>query len=278
MATQYPDETDELETRLILEAIFAKYGYDFRGYGAATMRRRIAAALARTGAAHLGELQHRILTEPEFFVSVLDDLTVQVSEMFRDPQFYRTFREQVVPLLRTYPELKIWHAGCASGEEVYTTAILLAEENLAERTQIYATDVSARAVERARAGVYPEDRASVFSSNHAASGGKRPFDEYCASAYGGIVVREWLRKQIVFFQHNLVSDYALGEMHVVLCRNVLLYFGPGLRERVLDLFAGSLCRGGFLCLGSSEAIAPSRAHVFGEFSAAQRIYRKRAEA
>jgi chemotaxis protein methyltransferase CheR len=273
-----PSETEALETRLVLEAIFSQYGYDFRGYGTASMGRRLSAVLARTGVPHLGELQHRIVTEPEFFVSVLDDLTVQVSEMFRDPQFYRTLREQVVPLLRTYPELKIWHAGCASGEEVYTTAILLAEEDLSERTQIYATDVSARALERARAGVYPEARVPAFSANYVASGGKRSFEDYYSSAYGGIVVREWLRKQVVFFQHDLVSDYALGEMHVILCRNVLLYFGPALRERVLDLFAGSLCRSGFLCLGGSEAIPSSSAHLFGDFSSAQRIYRRRAEA
>jgi chemotaxis protein methyltransferase CheR len=209
---------------------------------------------------------------------VLDDLTVQVSEMFRDPAFYRVFRQEVVPILRTYPELKIWHAGCASGEEVYTTAILLAEENLAERTQIYATDISARAIERARAGVYPQDRIAAFADNHAASGGKRPFEEYYSAGYGGIVVREWLRRRIVFFQHDLVSDHALGEMHVVLCRNVLIYFGDALRERVLDLFAGSLCRSGFLCLGSSESMLRSRAARFSEFSRAERIFRRRAEA
>lgn len=272
------EETEELETRLVLEAIFAKYGYDFRGYGEVSMRRRVAAALARSGLAHRGELQHRILLDPEFFASVLDDLTVQVSEMFRDPAFYRVFRQEVVPILRTYPELKIWHAGCASGEEVYTTAILLAEENLSERTQIYATDISARAVERARAGVYPQARLAAFADNYAASGGQRPFEDYYSAAYGGFVVREWLRKSIVFFQHDLVSDYALGEMHVVLCRNVLIYFGPALRERVLSLFANSLCRSGFLCLGSSESMPPSRAPQFGEFSRAERIYRRRTEA
>lgn len=271
-----PDETEALEIRLVLQAIFEKYGYDFRGYGAASIRRRIAAVQARTGVAHLGELQHRIITEPEFFVSVLDDLTVQVSEMFRDPQFYRAFREQVVPVLRTYPEVKIWHAGCASGEEVYTIAILLAEENLSERTQIYATDVSARAVERARAGMYPEARLEAFSSNYSAAGGHRRFEDYYSVAYGGVAVREWLRKQIVFFQHDLVSDYALGEMHVILCRNVLIYFGSALRERVLDLFAGSLCRSGFLCLGGSEGMTPSRTHLFAEFAGAERIFRRRA--
>ena len=269
------DDTEALEIRLVLQAIFEKYGYDLRGYGAASLRRRIAAVQARTGVPHLGELQHRIVTEPEFFVSVLDDLTVQVSEMFRDPEFYRSFREQVVPVLRTYPELKIWHAGCASGEEVYTTAILLAEENLSERTQIYATDISARAVERARAGVYPEARLESFAKNYVASGGLRSFEDYYSAAYGGIAVREWLRKQIVFFQHDLVSDYALGEMHVIVCRNVLLYFGTGLRERVLDLFAGSLCRGGFLCLGGSEGMTPSRAHLFTDVSPSQRIFRRR---
>jgi chemotaxis protein methyltransferase CheR len=270
------EEVETLEIRLVLQAIFERYGYDFRGYGPASLRRRIAAVQARTGVAHLGELQHRIVTEPEFFVSVLDDLTVQVSEMFRDPEFYRSFREQVVPVLRTYPELKIWHAGCASGEEVYSTAIVLAEENLSERTQIYATDISARAVERARAGVYPEARLRSFAENYAASGGVRSFEDYYSAAYGGIAVREWLRKQIVFFQHDLVADYALGEMHVIVCRNVLLFFGTALRERVLDLFAGSLCRGGFLCLGGSEGMTPSRTHLFADVSPTQRIFRRRA--
>src|SRR5262249_36859813 len=153
------ESAEAIEVRLVLEAIYARYGYDFRGYAPESIGRRVKAALARSGSAHLGELQHRLLTEPSVFASIADVLTVQVSEMFRDPSFYRVFRQRVVPLLRTYPLLKVWHAGCASGEEVYTTAILLQEEDLYERTQIYATDMSEVALEQAREGIYAESQA-----------------------------------------------------------------------------------------------------------------------
>jgi chemotaxis protein methyltransferase CheR len=266
------DSTEAIEMGLVLEAIHAKYGYDFRGYTPDSMARRVRAALARSGLAHLGELQHRLLTEPEFFASMLTDLTVQVSGMFRDPGFYRAFREHVVPVLRTYPQIKIWHAGCACGEEVYTTAILLFEEGLHDRTQIYATDVSQTAVEQAREGVYPDSRLPSFASNYAESGGKRDFEDYYTPGYGSIAVREGLRKNLVFFQHNLVTDYALGEMHVILCRNVFIYFGLPLRERVQEMFERGLCRGGFLCLGDSESL-PRTTGTLREFLPAQRIYR-----
>jgi chemotaxis protein methyltransferase CheR len=265
---------EEIEVRLVLEAINARYGYDFRDYSPESMRRRVQAALARSGAENLGVLQHRLLTEPDFFASVIDDLTVQVSEMFRDPSFYRVFREQVVPMLRTYPQLKVWHAGCATGEEVYATAILLSEENLYDRTQIYATDMSGRAVEQAREGIYPASQAELFSDNYLQSGGKKRLVDYYSSAYGRIAVQDKLKRNVVFFQHDLVSDYALGEMQVVFCRNVLIYFGEPLRERVLRVFADSLCRGGFLCLGGSERVSPSRTDLFSEFASADRIYRR----
>jgi chemotaxis protein methyltransferase CheR len=271
-----PDkDIEEIEVRLVLEAINARYGYDFRDYSAESMRRRVHAALARSGAQNLGVMQHRLLIEPAFFASLVDDLTVQVSEMFRDPSFYRSFREQVVPMLRTYPQLKIWHAGCATGEEVYTTAILLSEENLYDRTQIYATDMSARAVEQTRDGIYPASQAELFSDNYRQSGGKKSLADYYSSAYGRIAMHEKLKRNVVFFQHDLVSDYALGEMQVVFCRNVLIYFGESLRGRVLGVFADSLCRGGFLCLGGSERVSASRSDLFSDFDVAERIYRRR---
>jgi chemotaxis protein methyltransferase CheR len=271
-----PDtDIEEIEVRLVLEAINARYGYDFRDYSPESMRRRVQAALARSGAHDFGVMQHRLLTEPDFFASILGDLTVQVSEMFRDPSFYRAFREQVVPTLRTYPQLKIWHAGCAGGEEVYATAILLSEENLYERTQIYATDMSLRAVERAREGIYPVAQADLFSENYLQSGGKHRLSDYFSSAYGHIAVHEKFKRNVVFFQHDLVSDYALGEMQVVFCRNVLIYFGESLRHRVLGVFADSLCRGGFLCLGGSERVPASADDRFGDFAIAERVYRRR---
>jgi chemotaxis protein methyltransferase CheR len=268
-------DTEDIEVRLVLEAINARYGYDFRDYSPETMHRRVHAALARSGANNFGLLQHRLLTEPEFFARLLDDLTVQVSEMFRDPFVYRTFREQVVPTLRTYPQLKIWHAGCATGEEVYATAILLREENLYDRTQIYATDMSGRAVEQAKEGIYPAAHAETFSENYRQSGGKSVLAEYYSSAYDRIAMHDELKRNIVFFQHDLVSDYALGEMQVIFCRNVLIYFGEKLRTRVLGIFAESLCRGGFLCLGASERVSPSCASSFTDFAGADRIYRRR---
>ena len=271
-----PDsELEDLEIRLLLEAIHARYGYHFQDYAAGSMRRRVRAALARSGLRHLGELQHKLLCEPEFFAAALDDLTVRVSEVFRDPSFYRAFREHVVPLLRTYPLLKIWHAGCASGEEVYTSAILLTEENLYERAQIYATDMSPKALELARAGVYPEAQADGFERNYLESGGTARFDSYYSRAYGRIAVRESLRKNIVYFQHDLASDYALGEMHVVFCRNVLIYFGEELRCRTLETFADCVHRGGFLCLGMNEGLPVGSKSSFSEFASKERIFRRR---
>lgn len=270
-------ETEEIEIRLLLEAISLKYGYDLRDYAAEPMRRRIRAAKIRSGAAHLGEMQHRLLVNPEFFADLLNQLTVQVSEMFRDPPLYVALRERVLPILRTYPELRVWHAGCASGEEVYTTAVLMEEEGLHERTQIYATDLSATAIERARDGIYSESQAVAFSTNYENAGGKGLFEAYCSRAYGSIAMRESLRKQLVFFQHNLVSDYALGEMHVIFCRNVLMYFGHELRCRVLKMFAKGLCRGGFLCVGGSERLPKELGSVFEEFDGANGIYRFRGQ-
>jgi len=268
-------EVEDLEVRLLLEAIHAKYGYRFQDYAASSMRRRVRVALARSGLGNLGELQHKLLVDSEFFASMLDDLTVRVSEVFRDPSFYRAFREAVVPMLRTYPLLKIWHAGCASGEEVYTMAILLSEENLYERAQIYATDMSLKALDEARDGIYAEAETPHFAKNYLESGGKHRFEDYYSSAYGRIVVRESLRRNIVFFQHDLASDHALGEMHVVLCRNVLIYFGGKLRGRAVSLFADCLERGGFLCLGKNEGLPGEASGKFSEFSGVERIYRRR---
>ncbi|HKY41207.1 MAG TPA: protein-glutamate O-methyltransferase CheR [Polyangiaceae bacterium] len=269
---------ERLELRLLLEAIYLRYGYDFRKYAEDSMARRVQAAAAKVGARHLGELQHRLLTEPETFSGVLDVLTVRVTEMFRDPSFYRALQQLVVPVLRTYPQLKIWHAGCASGEEVYATAILLTEAGLYERSQIYATDMSSVAVEQAREGVYLEALLSTFEQNYRAAGGARDFDSYWSRAYGRVSIRPALKQNVHFFQHDLVSDYSLGEMHVVFCRNVLIYFGDELRQRVFRLFADGLVHGGFLCLGSSESLPAAQRPFYQELSSADRIFRQRSAA
>jgi len=275
-----PDEQspEQLELRLLLEAIYLRYGYDFRRYTEDSIGRRVRAAAAKVGARHLGELQHRLLNDPETFSSVLDVLTVRVTEMFRDPGFYRTLKHLVLPVLRTYPQLKIWHAGCASGQEVYATAILLTEAGLYERAQIYATDMSSVAVEQAREGVYLEALLEEFELNYRATGGEQDFDGYWLRAYGRISIRPALKQNVHFFQHDLVSDYSLGEMHMIFCRNVLIYFGDELRQRVFALFADGLVRGGFLCLGASEALPPAQRPYYQELSPVDRIFRKRSVA
>jgi chemotaxis protein methyltransferase CheR len=271
-------DTEDLEVSLLLEAIATKYGHDLRGYHPASMKRRVQTALARSGAGSLGDLQHRLLHDATLFASVLDDLTVQVSDMFRDPSCYRKFRSDVVPILRTYPQLKIWHAGCSSGEEVYATAILLREEGLYDRTQIYATDLSPGALGRARQGVYPDERVTAFTNNYRDGGGTARFEDYYSAGYGAVAFAESLRKNVVFFHHDLVGDHVFGQMQVVFCRNVLIYFGRELRLRVMSKLAAGLCRGGFLVLGSSEHLGRSEARLgFVEFDAREHIYRYRGE-
>jgi chemotaxis protein methyltransferase CheR len=271
-------EAEQVEVSLLLEAIHACYGYDFRNYARDSMTRRVAAAAAKVGAQHLGELQHRVLREPQTFSAILDVLTVRVTDMFRDPAFYSALVRLVMPVLRTYPRLKIWHAGCASGEEVYATAILLHEAGLYERAQIYATDMSSVAVAQAREGVYPEATLDEFARNYHEAGGERDFGEYWSRAYGSISILPTLKRHVHVFQHDLASDYSLGEMQLVFCRNVLIYFGDELRQRVFGLFADGLMRGGFLCLGASEALPLLQRGHYDEISAAARIYRHRGAA
>jgi chemotaxis protein methyltransferase CheR len=266
------------DIRAFLDAVHARYGYDLRGYSSRSIARRVRAALAHSGLADLATLQERLQDDPSVFATVLDDLTVRVSEMFRDPLFHRAFREQVVPLLRTYPSLNIWHCGCANGEEVYSIAILLTETGLYERAQIYATDLSQRALEQAKEGVYPAHRLQMFSDNYARSGGTADFGDYVTTAYDQIALRGSLRRKILFFQHDLVSDHVFAEMHVVFCRNVLIYFGPELRRQVFAKLTGSLAPGGFLALGAEErlpspAVAPTAGHL-ADFAPAFRIYRQ----
>jgi chemotaxis protein methyltransferase CheR len=268
-----PTDVEKLEIRLLLEAIHVKYGYDLRDYSENSIRRRVLTALIKSGLPHLGELQHKILTDPVFFASVLEDLTIQVSDMFRDPGFYRTLRTRVVPLLRTYPFLNVWHSGCATGEEAYSSAIVLYEEGLLDRTQIYATDISAKALEQAKQGVYPEDKLADFSANYENAGGTSTFASYYTSAYNQVALKEVLRRKILFFQHDLVTDHVFGEMHMVFCRNVLIYFRRDLRGRVLEKFSQSLCPGGFLCLGTSERLSQPDGKLFTEFAQEQQIYR-----
>jgi len=269
---------DQADLSSLLTLIFDRYGYDLRGYARPSLQRRAGAVLARSGLATLADLQAKIAAEPASFGDLLDSLLVHVSAMFRDPSFYRAFRQRVVPMLRTYARLNIWICGCASGEEAYSTAILLAEEGLLERTQIYATDLSPHAIERAKAGVYTRDEFDRFAANYGAAGGAFDLARYFTEAYGRVTVREFVRRDILFFQHDLVGDYVFGEMDVICCRNVLIYLARESRERALAKLRESLRPGGFLCLGHSEQLSRGARDQIVDHVAEERIFRQGARA
>lgn len=267
----------DIELPLLLEAVYRKYHYDFRGYAAASLKRRLTQAMERFGCGTLSQLQDRVLHEPALFPALLDYLTVQVSEMFRDPQYFRSMREKVVPLLRTYPSLKIWVAGCSTGEEVYSMAILLQEEGLLERSLIYATDINSSALERAQAGIYDAARISGFTDNHRKSGARSSLSDYYTAAYGKAMFEKSLRANVVFADHSLTTDSTFSEVHLVSCRNVLIYFDRQLQDRVLGLFRESLCRKGFLGLGAKESLRfSSHSYAFSDFVAIDKIFQKEA--
>jgi chemotaxis protein methyltransferase CheR len=268
-------ETEDLEIRLLLEALFQRFQQDFRGYSHASIKRRLTQARNQLGCASFSELQHLVLHEPEGLSKVLPYLTVQVSEMFRDPGYFAAIREKVVPHLRTYPSIRVWIAGCSAGEELYSMAILFREEGLESRTLFYATDISADALQRAKAGVYDSDRLPLFTENHRRSGGKSSLSDYYTAAYGRVKFDESLRARTVFSDHSLVSDEVFAEMHLVSCRNVLIYFDRPLQDRAIGLFNDSLVRRGFLGLGSKESLRFSKhAGSFLEFDREHRIYQK----
>jgi chemotaxis protein methyltransferase CheR len=266
----------EIELQLLLDAIFLKYHYDFRGYAQASLKRRVRTALERFGCSTLSQLQDRVLRDATLFQALLDLMTVPVSDMFRDPSYFLTIRRSVVPWLRTYPSLKIWVAGCSTGEEAYSLAILLREEGLLERTLIYATDINAATLEKAAEGVYAVDRVAGFTENHRQSGSTTSLSEYYTAAYGRAVFDKALKSNIVFSDHSLATDSVFAEMQMVSCRNVLIYFSRPLQDRAFGLFRDSLCHRGFLGLGAKESIRlSSHAEAFTELAPGTRIYQKR---
>jgi len=266
----------EIERKLLVDAIYLKYHYDFRAYAGASMKRRLGAAMTHFGCATLSQLQDRVLHEPPLFPQLLDFLTVQVSEMFRDPAYFLALRESVVPLLRTYPSLKVWVAGCSSGEEAYSIAILLREEGLLARTLIYATDINPQALKQAEAGVYDIDRMPAFTENHRRSGARSSLSDFYSAAYGRAALDKSMKKHIVFSDHSLATDSVFAEVQLVSCRNVLIYFDRALQDRAVGLFAEALCRKGFLGIGSKESIRfSSHADAFDELVPSERIYQKR---
>ena len=265
----------EIEIRLLLEAVYQTYHYDFRRYAPASLKRRLLQAMASLRCDSLSELQARVLHDRSMFPQLLEYLTVQVSDLFRDPELFLALRRQVVPILATYPSLKIWIAGCSTGEEAYSFAILLAEEGLLERTLIYATDINDHSLRKAQAGIYSLDRLKQFTLNHRAAGGHGSLSDYYHASHDAAVMVPELRRHITFADHSLATDNTFSEVQLVSCRNVLIYFDHELRDRALGLFNEALCPRGFLCLGSKESLRFSGlADRFTELCIAERIYRR----
>jgi chemotaxis protein methyltransferase CheR len=266
----------DIEFRLFLDALYLKYHYDFRGYALASLKRRVRTAMTRLGCSSVSQLQDRVLNDPGAFPAVLDVLTVPVSEMFRDPTYFRSLRERVVPLLRTYPSLKVWVAGCSTGEEAYSLAILLREEGLLDRTLIYATDINPRTLHQAEDGVYDVGRMASFSENHRSTGARTSLSDYYTAAYNRAVLDKSLKENMVFSDHSLATDSVFAEVQLVSCRNVLIYFNRELQDRAIGLFHEALCRNGFLGLGSKESLAwSSHASRFVELVREDRIFQRR---
>jgi len=268
------DDVD-LELGLLLDAIYQKYHYDFRSYAGASLRRRLKAALTHFRCATISGLQELVLHEPKVFTELLHYLTVQVSDLFRDPSYFRAIRENVVPYLRTYPSLKMWVAGCATGEEAYSLAILLAEEGLLERTLIYATDINPESLRKAQDGIYDLDRVAKFSKNYLLAGGRGSLSDYYTARYSSAMLDRSLKKSILFSDHSLATDSAFAEVEFVSCRNVLIYFERHLQDRAVGVLRDSLRRKGFLGLGLKETLRfSSHVAAFSEFSMEERLYQR----
>ena len=268
-------ELERVEIELLLEGIHRRYGFDFRQYAPASLRRRLRRRMDGEKVETISALQNLVLHDPAVMERLLLDLSINVTAMFRDPSFFFAFREKVVPLLRTYPFSRLWVAGCSTGEEVYSLAIVLAEEGLSDRVRIYATDINAAVLDRAKLGVFPLDKMQEYTQNYIRAGGARSFSEYYVARYEGARFARELADGVVFAQHNLVSDATFNEFNVITCRNVMIYFAQPLQERVHGLFYDSLAMFGVLALGQKETIRFSpHERSFDELDADERLFRK----
>ncbi len=271
------EEIEKIEIDFFIEALYRRYGYDFRHYAKASVRRRVRHLLAQTGADTISALTACALHDEAFALAAIQEFSITVTEMFRDPDFYRAVREKIVPYLKTYPFIKVWVAGCATGEEVYSLAILLHEEGLYERATLFATDFNESALQRAREGIYPLKNIQQYTANYQQAGGRRSFADYYHAEYNSALLGPALRANITFANHNLVTDGVFGEAQLIFCRNVMIYFDQTLQNRVLTVLTESLAHGGFLCLGARETL--NFASVVGSYRVVdeeQRLYQKRA--
>src|SRR5688572_8987846 len=271
----YNAELERIEINLLLEGIYHHYGFDFRSYAYASLRRRIWKRIAAEHLPTISSLQDRVLHDPSMMEKLLLDLSINVTAMFRDPGFYAAFRRDVVPALRTYPFIRIWHAGCSTGEEAYSMAILLEEEDLYDRARMYATDINEVVIRKAKEGIFPLDRMQEYTQNYLRAGGTRSFSEYYTAMYDGALFAPRLMRNIVFSQHNLATDRSFAECNVILCRNVLIYFDRNLQQRVHQLFYESLPVYGYLGLGSKESLRFSGFEDnYEQVDPREKIYRK----
>lgn len=272
-------ELERIEVDLLLEAVYRRYGHDFRDYARASLERRIRQFLPRSGCGSVGEMIGKALRDPEFFARLAGCFSVPVTELFRDPWVFRALREQVVPVLKTWPHFKVWLAGCATGEEAYSLAIVLKEEGLYERAMLYVTDFNEAALAAARDGIYDIAKLREASRNYQQAGGRGSLADYYHAAYGAAAMAPALRERMVFSGHNLAADGAFGEMHLVFCRNVMIYFNRALQNRALSLFTESIAHGGFLCLGAKEDLRFTCVEALYEaVDRKARIYKKRWDA
>lgn len=268
-------DVERIEIDLLLDGIRRRWGYDFTHYSRASLKRRLQLACSDAGLGHFTELLHLLLHDQRAFDGFLKHMSITVTEMFRDPPFYKAVREKVIPVLKTFPFVKIWHAGCATGEEVYSMAILLHEENFLDRARIYATDFNKHSLDIAEKGVYPAKAMEDYEANYQASGGKQDFSSYYSANYDLAKIKNILKERITFSYHNLVTDGVFGEMNIIFCRNVLIYFDKTLQDRVFLLFNESLRHSGFLCLGTKETLNFSSVkNVFEPLVSRQKIYKK----
>jgi chemotaxis protein methyltransferase CheR len=269
------DKGDAGQIRALLEAVYRRYRYDFRDYAYASIRRRVGNSVRSEGVATIAALREKLLAEPACMERFLRAVTVNVTTMFRDPGFYRAFRDLVVPELRTLPFVRIWHAGCSTGQEVYSLAILLEEEGIYEKCLVYATDVNLHALEEARGGIFPLARLREYTANYLAARGTRPFSDYYTAGDDHAIFRGALQRNVVFARHDLAVDGPFHRFHVILCRNVLIYFNTALSDRLHRLFYECLETPGFLGLGSRESIRfTPHEDCYAETGSSQSIYRK----
>jgi chemotaxis protein methyltransferase CheR len=269
------DERDNLETDLLLEAVYRHYGYDFRQYAPASLRRRITMAMRDENVKTISGLQEKVLHNPASMERFLLTLSINVTALFRDPDFFLLLRNKVLPMLGTYPFLRIWHAGCSTGEEVYSLAMMLQEEGLYDRCRIYATDMNNSVLHRAREGIFPASIVQQGAANYARAGGKRSLSEYYTSAYGDTIFRSSLRENVIFSQHNLAIEGSFNEFHLILCRNVMIYFTKPLQQRVHELIYDSLAMFGILGIGSKETLQfTAHEKDYEQLETGSKVYRR----